>query len=307
MAGKGMMNSELLQKRGLSLERLDSFCKIVLAGGLSQAADGHAGRVAQLSRQVRDLEEFFGVELLLRTGRGMVPTESGEELFRIIRHDLRLLDDFRVKCAGQPGVIRITAGNSVIHWCLGTALGALGARLPDFQFDVRALRTFERVPAVRNHECDFAIVRREALTPQLKGKPLLTMHYRLFVRRDLLVKAGTKDANKLLEKLPLALPPEGDFRLALDRAADRHQVRPKVVLHVTSFTMAARAAHTGHYAAILPHIAARDFEDKDFAILPVPLLGTYAQHLHLAWNPSFVRVSQAAAKARPALMELLRE
>jgi DNA-binding transcriptional LysR family regulator len=301
------MNSELLQKRGLSLERLDSFCKIVLAGGLSQAADGHAGRVAQLSRQVRDLEEFFGVELLLRTGRGMVPTESGEELFRIIRHDLRLLDDFRVKCAGQPGVIRITAGNSVIHWCLGPALGDLAKRLPDFHLDVRALRTFERVPAVRNHECDFAIVRREALTPQLKGKPLLTMHYRLFVRRDLLAKAGTKDANKLLEKLPLALPPEGDFRLALDRAADRQQVRPKVVLHVTSFTMAACAVHTGHYAAILPHVAARDFDGKEFAILSVPLLGAYAQHLHLAWNPSFVRVSQAAAKARPALMELLGE
>ena len=301
------MNSELLQKRGLSLERLDSFCKIVLAGGLSQAADGHAGRVAQLSRQVRDLEEFFGVELLLRTGRGMVPTESGQELFRIIRHDLRMLDDFRAKCAGQPGVIRITAGNSIIHWCLGPALGALGARLPGFQLEVRALRTFERVPTVRNHECDFAIVRREALTPQLKSKPLLTVNYRLFVRRDLLAKVGTKDANKLLEKLPLALPPEGDFRRALDRAADRHQVQLNVVLHVTSFTMAARAANTGHYAAILPHLAARDFADKEFAILPVPLLGTYAQHLHLAWNPSFVRVSQAAAKARPALMELLGE
>jgi DNA-binding transcriptional LysR family regulator len=301
------MNSELLQKRGLSLERLDSFCKIVLAGGLSQAADGHAGRVAQLSRQVRDLEEFFGVELLLRTGRGMVPTESGEELFRIIRHDLRLLDDFRVKCAGQPGVIRITAGNSIIHWCLGPRLGALAERLPDFHLEVRALRTFERVPAVRNHECDFAIVRRDALTPQLKGKPLLTVHHRLFVHRDLLAKAGTKDANKLIEKLPLALPPEGDFRLTLDRAADRHQVRLNVVLHVTSFTMAARAMHTGHYAAILPHLAECDFADKEFAILPVPLLGAYAQHLHLAWNPSFVRVSQAAAKARPALMELLGE
>jgi len=300
------MNSELLQKRGLSLERLDSFCKIVLAGGLSQAADGHPGRVAQLSRQVRDLEEFFGVELLRRTGRGIVPTESGEELFRIIRHDLRLLDDFRVKCAGQPGVIRITAGNSVIHWCLGPALVALSARLPNFHLEVRALRTFERMPAVRNHECDFAIVRREALTPQLKSKPLITMQYLLFVRRDLLAKAGTKDPNKLLEKPPLALPPEGDFRLALDRAADQHQVRPKVVLNVTSFTMAARAVQTGHFAAILPHVAARDFDGKDFAILPVPLLGTYALHLHLAWNPSFVRISQAAEKARPALMELLR-
>ena len=300
------MNSELLQKRGLSLERLHSFIRIAEAGGITRAADGDEKEVAKMRRQLGQLEAFFGVDLMVRTGKGMDLTDSGQELLRIVRHDLRLLEDFRAKCAGQPGVIRIAAGNSVIHWHLAPALGEIAKRLPGMRIEMRALRTFERVPAVRDLECDFAIVRRDAMTPKLKGKPLLAVSHRLVARRDLLARAGIKDASQLPGKLPLALPPEGDFRLHLNRAAARHGVDFNVMLHVTSFTMAARAARTGQFAAILPHIAAGDFADKEFAVLPLPLLGNYAQHLQLCWNPAAIRVSQAAAAALPALVELLR-
>lgn len=300
------MNSELLQKRGLSLERLHSFIRIAEAGGITRAAGGDEKEVAKMSRQLGQLEAFFGVDLMLRTGKGMELTDSGQELLRIVRHDLRLLEDFRVKCAGQPGVIRIAAGNSVIHWHLAPALGEIAKRLPGMRIEMRALRTFERVPVVRDLECDFAIVRRDAMTPKLKGKPLLSVSHRLVAHRDLLARVGIKETSQLPGKLPLALPPEGDFRLHLNRAAARHGVDLNVMLHVTSFTMATRAARTGQFAAILPHIAAGDFAEEEFAVLPLPLLGTYAQHLQLCWNPAAIRVSQSAAAALPALVELLR-
>lgn len=299
------MNLRLLQTRGLSLERLQSFCKIAESGSLKRAAEGDEQQVSRLSKQVSDLEQFFGVDLIRRNGRGVQLTEPGKELLNIARQELRALDDFHSKCCRQPATVRIAAGNSVIHWALAPRLAELGRKLPGMCFELRALRTCERIPAVRDHESDFAIVRREMITPPLKGSALFAMQHRLTVRRELLAKAGAGDVNKLLEELPLALPPEGSLRTDLDQAAARHRLHLNVVINVTAFSMAARAVHTGQYAAILPHVAAMDFPTKDFVMLPVPLLGSYTQRLHLCWNPRVVRVSHAAEAAKPVLQELL--
>lgn len=299
------MNLRLLQTRGLSLERLQSFCRVADAGSLTRAAEGDAGKVSQLSKHLSELEEFFGVDLTRRNGRGVQLTEAGRELLHIAREEFRALEEFRIKCASEPATVHITAGNSVIHWVLAPRLAELSARLPGVGFELHALRTFERIPAVRDHESDFAIVRREVITPPLKSAPAFAMKHRLVLHRDLLKKAGTGDTAELLAKLPLVLPPSGDFRAVLDQAAARHQVRLNVVLSVTAFSIAARAVLTGRFAAILPHVATMDFAGDDYVILPAPLLGSYSQRLSLCWNPRIARMSKAAAEARPVLQEIL--
>lgn len=299
------MSFELLQKQGLSLERLESFCKIIDSGGLAAAAGENAHHVTKLSRRVSDLEKYFGVELVTRTGRGLAATEAGKELYRIVRHDLRLLDDFRAKCAGLPAVLRIAAGNSMVHWAIAPYLGELTTRLPGFALHLRALRTFERVPAVRNHECDLAIVREEAITGQMKGRHLLTIHHRLVLHRQLVERARTIEADRLLQRLPLVLPSEGDLLLTLDKALAQKRIKLNVVSRVPTFTMAARVVHTGRFASILPHIAARDFPEKDFAVLPVPLLRGYQQRLSICWNPAYANVSPVVTAALPVLLEVL--
>lgn len=299
------MNLRLLQKRGLSLERLQSFCRIAEAGSLTRAAEGDAGRVSQLSKHMGELEEFFGVDLIRRNSRGVQLTDAGRELLHIARQEFRALEDFQSKCASEPVTIHLTAGNSVIHWVLAPRLAEISAQLPGACFELRALRTFERIPAVRDHESDFAIVRREMITPPLKGAPLFAMKHRFVLHRELLKGAGTTDVATLLEKLPLALPPSGDFRVALDQCVARHRVRLNVVLSVTAFSVAARAVHTRRFAAVLPHVAAAEFNEKDFAILPIPLLGSYCQRLSLCWNPRIARMSPAAARAKLVLQEML--
>ncbi len=59
----------MMGKGGLSIDRLRSFLEIAAAGGIAVAARGNPNRQSQLSRQLKELEEFFDVELVLR-GRG---------------------------------------------------------------------------------------------------------------------------------------------------------------------------------------------------------------------------------------------
>ena len=63
------MFEDLFSLSGLSLERLKSFADIVSAGGMSAAAADDSNRQSQFSRQLKELERYFGVELIKR-GRG---------------------------------------------------------------------------------------------------------------------------------------------------------------------------------------------------------------------------------------------
>ena len=72
--------AQMLSKGGLSLDRLNNFCRIAEAGGITKAAGGDPGKQSLYSRQIKELETFFGTELKVRRGRGIALTEAGNEL-----------------------------------------------------------------------------------------------------------------------------------------------------------------------------------------------------------------------------------
>src|SRR5213080_2960431 len=112
------MVAELLSEAGLSLERLQSFCRVAEAGGVTRAAKGDATKQSLYSRQIKELEEFFGAELMRRKGRGIVLTPTGQRLLRMTREQFASLIDFKAECRGQPLEIVIGAGDSIIQWLL---------------------------------------------------------------------------------------------------------------------------------------------------------------------------------------------
>lgn len=71
------MFTELLQQGGLALDRLLSFCFVAQAGGVTRAAKGDPARQSLFTRQIKELEEFFGTEPIRGKGRGIVLTGAG--------------------------------------------------------------------------------------------------------------------------------------------------------------------------------------------------------------------------------------
>src|SRR5438552_9735653 len=120
------MFENLFANSGLSLERLKTFREIVAAGGITAAVGNDSNRQSQFSRQLKELERYFGVELLKR-GRGPAElTDAGQRLYEIIGHTLRALEEFRgTTCAGRPIEIVVGAGESLIQWLLLPRLSGL--------------------------------------------------------------------------------------------------------------------------------------------------------------------------------------
>ena len=94
------MFNELLSEGGLSLDRLKNFCAIAEAGGIARIAGGDPAKQSLYSRQVRELEEFFGVELTRRRGKGIEITEQGMDLARQVRAHLAKPDRFQESLRG---------------------------------------------------------------------------------------------------------------------------------------------------------------------------------------------------------------
>lgn len=67
------MNRPLLARGGLSLDRLASLVALADARGVSAAARGDPARQSQFSRQLKELEAFFGVALIERRQTAVRP------------------------------------------------------------------------------------------------------------------------------------------------------------------------------------------------------------------------------------------
>ena len=116
----------------MNFKRLRYFAKVVDVGSLTQAAD--LLRVAQpaLSQQIVTLEAEVHQQLLVRTKRGVVPTEAGKTLYRHAQLILRQLEQAQVEMSADGlGV----SGPVSVGLAPGTAAATLAVPL------IRAVRT----------------------------------------------------------------------------------------------------------------------------------------------------------------------
>ena len=109
----------------MNLRRLKYFVKIVDVGSLTQAADLlHIAQPA-LSQQLATLEGEVRQQLLVRTKRGVTPTEAGKVLYRHAQLILRQCDQARVD---MDAAGRGLSGAVAVGLAPGTA--AAGLALP---------------------------------------------------------------------------------------------------------------------------------------------------------------------------------
>lgn len=281
---------ELLSVGGLSLDRLRNFCLVAEAGGLTRASGGDLARLSLYSRQIKELETFFGCELKRRAGKGIALTDAGRELARLARAHLLGLDDFKRTVRAQPQRISIAAGNSVLEWLLLPRLVELRARLPETVFEFHSRQTSDIAANLRDLTLDLGILREDAVAAPLKARHLITVRYALFVPAALARGLTAANLEARLPGLPLATSLGGQFRENLEASARKARSSLRISISCASFTQAARAVRAGACAAVLPSIASADFDSKTVREFPIPFLKRHTRQLCLAWNPRLAEV-----------------
>lgn len=301
------MFNDLFAKGGLSLDRLRSFCCVAEAGGVTKAAGGDPTRQSQFSRQIKELETFFGIELTRRQGKSIVLSSAGIRLARIARESFAALDDFHRACKDEPIEFSIGAGDALLQWLLFPRIAQLHDTLPSAAFNVLSLRTLDIAERVSDLRLDFGLVRKDAISPLHKCEPLGTQTYSLFVPVRLLDSKKAPDWKDVIANIPLAtIAGEGMFRASLEKEAMKGKIPLNFSLACSSFPQAAKALQSERYAAILPSIASAELDQKRFATIAAPFLKSQAREICLIWNPRVVNLRPMTVEVKNHLAKLFR-
>lgn len=159
--------------RRLKLQQIALFDKIVDVGSLLAASRELHMTQPALSKSIQELESHFGRPLLVRTRRGVVPTEFGRMLHghcQALLSELRLLaDDLNAWNTGVSGQVIVGSLISASAQLLPQAVTRLRETAPDVVVEVRVGINETMFEALARGELDVVV----GLLPASAGNPLL--------------------------------------------------------------------------------------------------------------------------------------
>lgn len=244
----------------MNLRRLKYFVKIVDIGSLTQAAEVlHIAQPA-LSQQVATLEGEMDKQLLIRTKRGVTPTEAGKILYTHARAILRQCEQAQL-AVGNVG--QTLSGAVSIGLAPGTAsssitmplLQAVRAELPDVLVYLHENSGTSLNDKLLNGQLDMAVLYDRSPTAGIISQPLL---------KEELFLVGTRDCPGLtvdlaaVAEMNLFLPRDySAVRKRVDEAFSLRRLTVKIIGEIESISTLTAAIASGMGVTVLPESAAR--------------------------------------------------
>jgi LysR family hca operon transcriptional activator len=168
----------------MELRHLRYFVAVAEAGSLTVAAERilHTSQPS-LSRQIRDLEEEVGAQLLTRTARGIELTPPGRAFLdhaRVVLSQVAAAAEAarRVAQPGKPCFVMGFLTGHELTW-MPEALQILRDELPNIDVMISSQYSPQLAHALLNGKVDAAFLRREQGVPELE--------FRLLVKEPLVV------------------------------------------------------------------------------------------------------------------------
>lgn len=289
----------------MDIRGLRYFVAIVDCGSLTKAAEQVCVAQPALSQQLAALEADLGVPLLLRSPKGVAPTEAGMTLYRNARTIMKQLEltrsEVRATGAGVSGTVAVGLPTTAAAVLAMPLVRAVRAAFPEIR-----LQLFESMSGyigelLANSRLDFAILFRDSDSRAVELEPLAEESLCLIGQpaSPLPAKQATVEL-KALDGLPLVLPSGAQgLRLLVERVFAQAGIALNVVADLDSLPCLLSAAQEGLACTILPASA---LAATGMTIPCRPISPDIRRTLSLCWPRSGPRTPAAAA-----VEKLLRE
>jgi DNA-binding transcriptional LysR family regulator len=302
------MFNNLFDRRGLSVDRLRALVDVAQAGGIVKAVGSDPVRQSLYSRQIKELDQFFGVELTCLKGRTLALTDAGNKVASAARSFFVSISDIRKELADQPVDICVGAGEATLHWLITDLTGLIQKGFPNTIFTLVNLKTSAVTEALMNRTIDFGVVRSTAVTKSLESIKVGFLNYNLFVPKCLIKKNQPKDTINLLHQIPLAvLEGDGDYSKQILAVGERLNKPLHIALKCTSLPQISHAIRSGNYAGILPHLACPDLPSDNFLALELKELSLFRRQLSLCWHPRLFSTRDNMEKLSTYIAEVIQK
>jgi len=218
------------------------FVKVTELGSLTHAAAVLDMPQSVISRQIGVLERECDSRLFRRTGRGVVLTDFGQQIFprvkALIAQADQLSDDIRTS-SGQPlGDVRLGLLPSATPKFAGKLYRAVGERFPKVRLHFTEGSSVQLEDWLNQGRLDLSLLLREDMR-ELPGEPTLRNVSLSLIGPpgDALTSQPTVEFQQLAN-LPLVLPGEPHLlRARLDALALQHHVKLTVQVEADSINL----------------------------------------------------------------------
>lgn len=301
------MFDQLFSRRGFSLERLKTLIEVYDSGSIAKAAGGDPVRASLQSRQLRELAEYFGTELVVREGNKLRLTHEGVQLANLGRDFLGQISEFDAATRKEKARYSIAAGDSLIQWLVVPRIAALVDTLPHVRLNTISMQTTEVIRQLGESRIDIGLVRRTADISGLSSLQLGRLSYRIVVPLALLAGNPPPTASEVFAHLPMAMQSsEGEFTKKLTQIAQQTARSFQPAFECQSFPQVLSAMRSRRFAAVLPDLATSDLPSQTFLVLEAAELRPLERDICLVWNPRSTKVRPQAQKLINACRDNLR-
>ena len=244
------------------------FVAVVRAGSLSAAAAKTNVPLATLSRNVRQLEEELGVQLLERSARGTKLTDAGMQLYEHAGRGIDALQEGELTVTSHrhvlKGRLRLSIPPSFEPWW--ELLAAFQREHPDIQV---AVHTTERAVDLSMEGIDIALRIGPVVHESFVAKRLLRYRHVLVASPALVARFGMPQSPDALLALPAGIWVRDANARRPWRLGER-EIEPTPILAVNDYLHLRQRAIQGDLVTELPpFLAAEALRDgRLVALLP---------------------------------------
>jgi LysR family transcriptional regulator, regulatory protein for tcuABC len=298
----------------MDLRQLKYFVQIVESGSLAKASRQLYIAQPALSQQLAKLEAEVGKPLLLRSSKGVTPTENGAALLHHARFMLRQLEQALSVARQEPGTVHgmVSVGLAATTIC---ALGVPFVRRIRDKYPGIVLNVVEGMSGhlrqmMQTGQLDLVVLFARDAIPELVADPLvdeelfvlLPTHSRLVAERR--VKLSIAEA----AQLPLILPTSiHGLRRRIVAEFEQRNLSAQVVAEIDSLSLLLACVDEGMGATIKPMAAALQAGQLRKGWRCLAISDANMKRQNYLYSVAAERLSPAAAVVRTELKETVKQ
>lgn len=261
----------------MTLRHLKIFVNVCEAKTVTKAAEILHLAQPSISLAIRELEEYYGIQLFDRIHRKLYLSERGKQFLDYARHILTLYDDMEHEIRNPIGVLKVGSSITIAHFLLPEVVEKFYKRYPETKIHAIIENSNDIEQRLLNNELDFAMIEGREHDASLTAKQFMSDH--------LVLICGLHHPLANKKEVSITELPEYDFLLREKGSGGRelfesmmlvHDIRIKPIWESISTKSIIRAAAKGIGVSVLPYRLVEN-DLKEGNIKEIPVKGVFFQ------------------------------
>ncbi len=294
----------------MDLKQIEYFVRVAELGSFTRAAAALDVAQPALSRQVRMLEVELRQNLLVRNGRGALPTEAGKVMLEHGRGILHQVERAREELGRVRGALagRVAVGlpPTIAKLLTVPLVQAFRREMPEATLAISEGLSSAMGESLASGRLDIALIYNPTPSPEIELTPLLDEDLFLVQSREAGTKATVTRPLPLadLASVPLVIPTRPNaIRMLVESALAAAGLRPHIALEIDGVSAILDLVAEGAGSAVLSDAAVRTSgRPEAFTLRPV---GSPRLRSHLSMAVSSQRPTTLTQKSTQDLIRSL--